>query len=785
MSKLQRRLIATAIGMMLSASVLAQTGPVDLDIAPQPLSQALNSLARQSGAQIVFVSEVTAGKTAPAVKGKLTVREALDLLLKNSGLQIQASDARTFAVIPVGAAAANESVLPEVKVTAVPTDDLPPAYAGGQIARGARLGMLGNQDMMDTPFNVTSYTSQTMENQQARSLSDVLANDPSARAITPTGGLSDDFTIRGFVVASTDVALNGLFGLSPYYRVPVEVIDRVEVLKGPSALLTGMSPGGAVGGGVNVVTKRADDEPLTRVTANYVSDSQFGTHVDIGRRFGDEKQIGVRVNGVYRDGDTNIDHSSASLSAGSLGLDYRGERLRMSLDVISQHDDVDGTRRQPSFQAGVQIPSPPSNSVNWFPNAFSNQKDNTVMARADYDFTDNISGYVSAGTRRSRSELLLGNPSVNAQGIFQSQLAYWNSYTDTTSAEAGLRFRFDTGPVRHNVVLSSNVLDQKDGRILSPFSTAVPSSIYNPTTPNLPAAKPGRIPKVGDMRLSGIALADTMSFAEDKVLLTLGVRRQDISTKSYNATSGVVTPYDSDATTPMVGLVVKPWENVSLYANYIEGLSPGSEVTDINAANFGTVFAPYKSTQYETGIKFDLGRISTSVAFFQIDKPSLVSNAAAHIYTEAEQRNQGVEWSIFGEVTNNIRVLGGLAYTDGELTRTLGGVNQGNTAVGVPKLQANLGAEWDTPFVPNLTLMARAIYTSKQYVDAGNTQSIPDWTRYDIGARYQANIAGKNVMFRANIENLLDDNYWASLSSGGFVTLSAPRTFLLSATVDF
>ena len=96
--------------------------------------------------------------------------------------------------------------------------------------------------------------------------------------------------------------MNGMFGVSPYYRTSPEMFERVEVLKGPSALLNGMPPAGSVGGTVNLVTKRAGDTPLTRVTTTYMSDSQFGGHLDVGRRFGENNAFGARLNAVYRDG---------------------------------------------------------------------------------------------------------------------------------------------------------------------------------------------------------------------------------------------------------------------------------------------------------------------------------------------------------------------------------------------------------------------------------------------------------------------------------------------------
>lgn len=154
---------------------------------------------------------------------------------------------------------------------------LPPAFAGGQVARGSRLGLLGNRDIMETPFSATGYTDKAIRDTQAVSVGEFLTRtDPSVRAAIGSGNRYDALTIRGFRVDNREFALNGLYGLVPDYRINPVPLERIEVLKGPAAFLFGASINGSVAGTVNVVTKRAGDTPLNRVTVDYASPGAGG-----------------------------------------------------------------------------------------------------------------------------------------------------------------------------------------------------------------------------------------------------------------------------------------------------------------------------------------------------------------------------------------------------------------------------------------------------------------------------------------------------------------------------
>jgi len=751
-----------------------------------PLTGALNRFAAEAGIFLVGNARLTDGKNSAGLNGAYSVENALTALLGGSGLEAARQ--------PNGSYTLREASVVLKKVHAIDSEEvlpneLPPVYAGGQVARGGRLGLLGNKSVFDAPFNITSYTAQVIENQQARSIADVLANDPSARLSSARTNISDDFSLRGFPVASQDVALNGMYGLMPFFRVPVEMAERVEVLKGPSALLNGIPPSGNIGGAINVVSKRAGAEPLTRVTASYLSDSVFGAELDAGRRFGDQQQFGVRANLAYRDGGTTIDQQDLKEVVGSLGLDYTIERLRLSADIIYQYEDIDKVVRQ--FTAGpglTKVPHAPDNSSNYPGYGRSKMSDHTLLLRAEYDLTENLNVYAGYGDRHSKMDAVAGNPTLNDSNGDYSSAPAWQVYVvDSHSAQAGLNFNFSTGPVNHQLTASATrVIQNSDIYFLfSGFGTRN-SNLFDPVYSPTPSTSglSGHPLKYTASAMTSYALADTLSMLNDQVQLTLGARRQKIEARNFTMNVGTPSgdPYDKSATTPSLGLVIKPWQNVSFYANYIEGLSQGPSAP-IGADNAGKMFAPYKTKQKEIGVKGDWGGFVTTLAAFEIKRPSGITQNN-HFSVNGEQRNRGLELNVFGALTDRVRLLGGAAYTRGELTKTQGGAFDGNDAVAVPKVQINLGTEWDAPFAPGVTLTARGIYTGKQYIDQANRLEVPQSTRFDVGARYKTVIAEKPVVFRLNVDNVFNRNYWGA-SNFGYLYLGDPRTVQLSATVDF
>ncbi|MDI3252937.1 MULTISPECIES: TonB-dependent receptor [unclassified Pseudomonas] len=780
-------LLSLALAGAALADVPAQWDSVTVrtyHIDPGPLGATLSSFAVDAGIALSFLPALTEGLTSPGLSGRYSPQEAVTRLLAGSGLDmVQRSDG-SYTLVP------GQVTLSDITVSAPEprASDLPPLYAGGQAATGARLGMLGNTDVIDAPFSVSAYTAALIQDQQATTVGNVLERDSSVRSTGQTGGIVDSFFIRGFPVGEGnlgELAFDGVYGVASNYRVFTDYAERIEVVKGPGALLYGMSPNSAVGGVINVVPKRSLDEDLTRYTASYTQDAQVGSHLDISRRFGDERHFGVRLNGSLQNGDTVIDQQSRDIGIGALSLDYQGERLRTSLDLISQQEKLDAASRPFLIAAGVDVPSAANGRTNvsqdW---GWSRTRDKSALLSGEYDLTDALTLFAHAGGGKSAvARMSDQTPTlINAAGDTSSIPGYYRFDVQRYTVDAGARLRFETGPISHSAtVQASRYRDELSRGIIS--GAPVLSNLYHPVDRPKPAIAKPATPKVSASELSGVAIADTLSVLDQRVQVTVGLRQQRIQSSNYNSAGGATSTYDDSKVTPLFGAVLKPWEHVAFYYNYLEGLSKG-DVAPSNAANAGEVFAPYVSKQHEVGVKVDYGTFMSTLALFQIHKPS-GELAAGRFSVQGEQRNRGLELNVLGEVAHGTRLLGGVTLLDAQLTKTAIAANTGNTPVGVPDVQANLWAEWDTSWVEGLTLTTGAIYTGSQYVNQANTQQLDAWTRFDIGARYSTRIAEHPTTLRATVQNLFDREYWSGVASYGAFSQGSPRTLLLSATVDF
>ncbi len=775
---------------------VAEDSRVAFDIAAQPLGAAIDAFIAATGWQVGYAAEVTRDRKSPGVTGSLTPTAALTRLLTGTGVTFRLTGARTVALdgpqasgerITLGTVSVEGRIVPNQAEIGT----LPAEFAGGQIARGARAGVLGNQDMMEVPFTMTAHTETAIRNQQAETIGDILDNDPAIRSTYGYGNFSELFVVRGFPLYNDDLSVDGLYGTSPRQISSTDMFERIEVFKGANAFLNGAAPGATgIGGGINLVPKRAGDEPLTRVTANYGQTLRAGVHADMGRRFGPDNAFGVRINSALRAGETAVKNEERYMHMASGAFDYRGDKLRATLDIATQRQRVD-QGRPTVFVTGSQVPNAPDASHNYAATySYSDLEDSFAQTRIEYDLLQNLTLQAAFGVHTLREDGDYASIRVsNNDGTATARRLTVPRQDLSLTGQAGIKGNLDTGPLLHKMNAGMSALKSAN-RNAYEFGTTENTNIYDPVELARGATTSSggdfeRLPLVSKVLLRSYYASDTISDLDERVLLTVGVRYQQIQSLNFNRTSNLETSnFNDTAISPVVGLVYKPADSISLYANRIEGLQPGGSAPS-SAANSGEVLAPYTSVQYEVGGKVDLGNLGAALALFQTTQPSAVTDPTTNIYSaDGEQRNRGIEISVFGEPVPGLRLLGGTSVTDAKLTETAGGTNDGNVAIGVPLYQLNAGVEWDCPCLDGLTLSARALHTGRQYIDTGNSQEIGSWTRFDMGARLVRNIAGREANFLLNVQNIANSGYWAS-SQGGYLVQGVPFTVKLSMSMDF
>ncbi|MBZ6395439.1 MULTISPECIES: TonB-dependent receptor [Pantoea] len=678
-----------------------------------------------------------------------------------------------------------------------PGGDQPvPAYLEGQVAHGGRLGMLGEQKAMDVPFNVIGFTAKMIEDQQAKTIADVVRNDAGVQNVKGYGNFAESYRIRGFLLDGDDMTYGGLPGVVPRQVMDASLVDRVEIFKGANSLLNGAASSG-VGGIINLEPKHAGATPQVRVGVDYTSDAQIGTTVDAGRRFGDNDQFGVRVNLVHREGETGVDDEKKRTTAASIGLDYHGDRLRTSLDVGYQkktfHDGLQGINI-----SGVDfLPAVPSNSRNYSQKwVYSDMESEFGIARAEYDLSDRWTAYAGLGAQHAHETGNYGTPKLlNREGDATISTFNTNRVQDNMSGMAGLRGNFDTGFISHKVNVGYSALTTNAKNAYNMSLTSANTNIYHPDDVAAPPANfaGGNFSDpltTARSRTQGYLLSDTLGLFDDSLLLTVGARHQKVWVRNYDYNSGAedtASRYTNSRWMPTYGVVYKPWQSISLYANHTEALQPGAVAPrNGTVTNPGAITGIAHSKQNEVGVKGDFGRIGGTLSLFEIKKPSGMIGADGAYGMNGEQRHRGIETNLFGEPVLGFRLNASATWLDPVMTKTSGGTYDGKQAVGVPRDNYTLGAEYDIKPLDGLTATALITHTGSQWADAANSKKIDSYTTLDLGLRYRTRLNQNEMVWRVGVENVTNEKYWANVDdTGTYLSQGDGRTLKVGVTYDF
>ncbi len=664
----------------------------------------------------------------------------------------------------------------------------PPVFAGGQVASGARIGALGNQPLMSTPFAVQAITAQVAQEQQLQQLPDLAKYDSSVSQNVGRYTYFDTANIRGFQQTPRIEGVPTARGIIQQ----TEPFERFEILRGPAATALGSIIGFGVGS-INLIPKRAGDVPVTEITARYLGGAAFGAHLDVGRRFGPNKEWGVRFNGAFNEGESAISNTRLSRKFGHLALDYRGERLRVTFDLNASDNFPRGVSPGLFIPGGFAVPRPPRLDRSFGPSWTGYRAERLYgILRAEYDLTPDwtIGAVASLGGGREAGRYDGDATLRNANGDISQFTAISDGRSYNNFVGQGyLRGKLVTGPVTHRpTVFFTSDIERFNFHRFRGYTCQY--NLYQPVVcPDPGRERAARGVSFSENRRTGIIVANEMSILDERILLTVGARYTELH-QFFARKNSAVPPFrfDGDALTPIAGLVIKPTNWLSLFANYVETLEFG-EVAPANAVNANQPSAPFKSRQFEVGAKVEFGRFGATLAYFDIERNSAFLRGDGVFSADGRQNHRGVELFGYGEVVDGVKFFGGVTFMEPILRRTRNGAFDGNVAPGVSKLRVvgTLDVDFGKAFgwAPGFSMYGTIAHTGPAFLDSANLQKAAGYTTFDLGAAYKTKISGNDVTFRVAVENLTDQRYWAVGRTGGTIYAGNPRTIVASTTFRF
>ena len=643
---------------------------------------------------------------------------------------------------------------------------------------------LGNKQQL--PMTKAVVSGKALEETSQEGYAEAVKNVAGVAPANSKGSPNDSIYIRGIKLnLFSNYRLNGGLPIAGVITVPNEDKERVETLKGANALMFGVaSPAGII----NLVTKRALDHDVTTVGAAVTGFGQYGATADAGRRFGSEKQIGLRINLSGTHLENGVRHMGGKGEFESAGFDWKAtDRLTFQADVEHYDKYVPeqaGVSLLPAVNGVVPItPVPnPRNllSGTW---AIYTPKTTNVQARVDYIIADGWKVLAEAGrsdAERSRYTTRIGSydivtgagGSVTVQPV---QNVYINKFNrvellgkfNTWFLTHDMTFGFSTAERNTNTSHQNNVvLPQKQ-------------NIFDPIVLDPPVfTKPDTALPLQSSKDTGVYAYDTIGVTPQWKLL-LGLRQT--SDKELNGTTATTT----NVKTPAYGVLYDIRPTTTLFASYMEGLEAGA-TAPANAANANVILPSAISRQKEIGIRDSYFKgLSISGSFFQIVRANAVTDPISNIFeNNGNLAYKGVESTMSYDINRQWTLNGAIQWLTAVQNSPLQPLINGKVPENTPKWLANLSLTYRVQQLPGLTLTGGGNGVSRRFVNPQDQGTIPGYALYTVGAGYVTRIAGRRVAFQFNVDNLANRRYWNSVQTGTYGT-GMDRNFKLNTKVDF
>lgn len=691
---------------------------------------------------------------------------ALSLRLKRISFLICSA----FAVPMTGAA---EQTLGEVEVRS--------GGSGSFTSPAVQVGTFRDQSPIDVPMTNNVVTRETLDAQGQRTLFGALRNTAGVTRAQLSGSTYDNIAIRGILVENRgNYRLNGSLPVINLIDIPLENKERVEVLKGASSMYYGFVPPSGI---VNLVTKRPTAEPLTAVATSINNHGAADVHVDLSRRFGEQGQLGARVNVAAGKEAIGIDRYSGDRQLVAAAFDLKAT-ANLSFKL-----DLEHYRKEVSEQAAIALPAAVNGRIT-FPKVPDNKTNlagewqkytadaTNLLLRTDYLINDDWAVLLEVGRAEANRDRRYSNfRNYNlATGAGQLEISFQDGQKFTNQNwRAELSGRVHALGTIHELTLgvtgNEREQDSRNSQV-----TSVAQNLYNPVDIVRLNRTNSSLPNPSSIRDQGVYLQDRILLGEHWQVL-LGVRESDYRSKT------LTTDYSARETGFNGALIFKPTANTSIYASYLEGLEETGQAP-VNRANAGEILPPSVNKQYELGVKSMLARNTlVQAALFRIERPFTTVNAANVFSIGGEAEYTGLELAASGEITPNLGVVASAVLMNPEIVKTSNPVELGKTPENTAKRTASLFAEYRIAGIAGLSVNGGWFYTGERAVNNANQAIIPGYSTFSLGARYATRLAGKKATWQLNVDNVADKDYW-SAAGNGLLGVGAPRTVRLGMRVE-
>jgi catecholate siderophore receptor len=738
-------------------------------IQAQPLPQALEEFRRQAGVTVRTRTSVPAVHS-PGVVGRFTPVEALRRLIDGTGLEAQVVDDETLAVLPMPGA----YELEPVEVVAPRPD------AGIVTSTATRTPT----PLRDVPQAVTVVSRALIAEQAMQGMADVTRVVPGV-TMGQGEGNRDQPTIRGNISTST-FFVNGMRDDVQYFR-DLYNVERVEILKGPNALIFGRGTGGGV---INRVSKEADWNPIRELTVQGGSyDTRRGS-VDVGQ--GVSQSVALRFNGMYE----NSDRFRHDVNLERYGINpavtvAAGSRTRITADYEHFSDYRTADRGIPSF-AG----RPAETDIRTFfgdpSQSWSDALINVGSAMVEHELSP---------TLQLRSRVLVGDYNKMYQNVFPGSvdstgtlvsISAYNNRNDRNNllSQTDLTWRASTGSVRHTLLAGMEVGRQvsrnlRNTGFFDGTETSVSVPLDRPTIRRPVAFRLAETDADNRVRVhsAGVYLQDQVALTPQLQLIA-GARLERFDLTFHNFRDGDELERTDDLFSPRAGVVVKPVELLSLYGSYGVSYLPsaGDQFSSLTATT--ETLEPEKFENYEVGAKLDVARgLALTGAIYQLDRSNTSApdpvDPARTVQT-GSQRTRGVEVGATGNVTASWEVAAGYALQDAEIT---GRTSQAEPGAKIPVVPRHTVTLWNRYQLHRRWGVGLGVlYQDEMFASIDNTVTLPSFTRFDAGVFFTLS---DHLRAQVNVENLFDEEYFITSHSNNNISPGSPRAVRASMTAGF